>query len=66
MYELEDGHLPATFQVFYWIGWKPDPSQPKPLAPQKSDVSLRDLGSLEEAIKEASEAKAKKDDKDRD
>ena len=32
-------------QVYYWIGWKPDKSQPKPLRPQKSDVSqkLKDL-----------------------
>ena len=40
--------LPATFQVFYWIGWKPDQSQPKPLKPQKSDVSLKDLYKLDE------------------
>jgi len=40
--------LPATFQVFYWIGWKPDPTQPKALKPQKSDVSLKDLYKLEE------------------
>jgi len=40
--------LPASFQVFYWIGWKPDPSQPKALKPQKSDVSLKDLYKLDE------------------
>jgi len=40
--------LPATFQVYYWIGWKPDKSQPKPLKPQKSDVSLKDLYKLDE------------------
>ena len=27
------------YQVYYWIGWKPDPTQPKALKPQKSDVS---------------------------
>jgi len=42
--------LPASFQVFYWIGWKPDPSQPKALRPQKSDVSLKDLYKLDEII----------------
>ena len=26
--------------MYYWIGWKPDKSQPRPLKPQKSDVSL--------------------------
>ena len=30
-------------QVYYWIGWKPDRSQPKPLKPQKSDVSWSNL-----------------------
>jgi len=40
--------LPATFQVYYWIGWKPDKNQPKPLRPQKSDVSLKDLYKLDE------------------
>ena len=43
LYGLENGDLPATFQVYFWIGWKPHPSQPKALDPQKSDVSLKDL-----------------------
>jgi len=34
--------------VYYWIGWKPDKSQPRPLKPQKSDVSLKDLYKLDE------------------
>jgi len=47
--EEEQGEvLPATFQIYYWIGWKPDPTQPKPLKPQKSDVSLKDLHKLDE------------------
>ena len=29
----------SLIQVYYWIGWKPDKNQPKPLRPQKSDVS---------------------------
>merc|ERR1712107_655467 len=48
LYANEDGSLPASFQIYYWIGWKPDPSQPKPLKPQKSDVSLKDLHKLDE------------------
>ncbi len=28
--------LQATFQIYYWIGWKPGKNQPKPLAPHKS------------------------------
>ncbi|KAK0491380.1 S-adenosyl-L-methionine-dependent methyltransferase [Armillaria novae-zelandiae] len=27
----EDGTVPATFQVIFMIGWKPDPSQAKPV-----------------------------------
>lgn len=42
--------LPATFQMYFWIGWKPDPSQPKALHPQKSDVSLQDLYKLDEVL----------------
>jgi len=48
LYANEDGSLPATFQVYYWIGWKPDPSQPRALKPQKSDVSLKDLDKFED------------------
>jgi len=44
----EDMVLPATFQVYYWIGWNPDPTQPRALKPQKSDVSLQDLYRLDE------------------
>lgn len=29
MYGNEDGTVPATFQIIYMIGWKPDPSQVK-------------------------------------
>lgn len=42
--------LPATFQMYFWIGWKPDPTQPKSLQPQKSDVSLKDLYKLDEVV----------------
>lgn len=30
LYADSEGLLPATFQIFYLIGWKPHPSQPKP------------------------------------
>ena len=29
----KEDSIPATFQVIYMIGWKPDASQPKPLSP---------------------------------
>ncbi|KAJ2375642.1 hypothetical protein H4S02_008166 [Coemansia sp. RSA 2611] len=43
MYGNEDGTIPATFQVIYMIGWKPDPSQPKPLARGSGQVSLGEM-----------------------
>merc|ERR1712141_699385 len=57
LYGLDDETIPATFQVYFWIGWKPHPSQPKPLKPQKSDVSLKDLYRLEEVAKSVTEEK---------
>lgn len=35
--------IPATFQVIYLLGWKPDVSQPKPLKRGSGNVSLKDL-----------------------
>ena len=67
----EDGspHIPATFQMYFWIGWKPDPTQPKALQPQKSDISLKDLYKLDEVVetkfhseKEAMNPKSKNKD----
>ncbi|KAI9096644.1 S-adenosyl-L-methionine-dependent methyltransferase [Phlyctochytrium arcticum] len=43
IYGNEDGTIPATFQVIYMIGWKPDPSQPKPLPRGSGQISLKDL-----------------------
>ena len=53
----EDGSLPATFQIYFWIGWKPHPNQPKPLNPQQGDVSLKDLYKLDEVLKSKSDKK---------
>ncbi|KAJ2003491.1 hypothetical protein GGI02_001158 [Coemansia sp. RSA 2322] len=43
MHGNEDGSVPATFQVMYMIGWKPDPSQPQPLPRGSGQVSLGDM-----------------------
>ncbi|KAI7827910.1 S-adenosyl-L-methionine-dependent methyltransferase [Kickxella alabastrina] len=43
MHGNEDGSIPATFQVIYMIGWKPDPSQPKPLPRGSGETSLGEL-----------------------
>jgi NADH dehydrogenase [ubiquinone] 1 alpha subcomplex assembly factor 5 len=61
LYGQDDGNLPATFQIYYWIGWKPDPSQPKSLKPQKSDVSLMDIYKLDEILQSTDPAKKKKE-----
>jgi len=39
----EDGSIPATFQIIYMIGWKPAPSQPKPLVRGSGKVNLKDV-----------------------
>jgi len=53
LYGNEDGTIPATFQIIYMIGWKPDPSQPKPLERGTGNVSMKDLYRLNDAVKEA-------------
>ncbi|KAG6850925.1 hypothetical protein H0H93_006751 [Arthromyces matolae] len=39
----EDGTIPATFQVIYMIGWKPAPTQPKPLDRGSGKVHLKEV-----------------------
>ncbi|XP_055347222.1 arginine-hydroxylase NDUFAF5, mitochondrial-like [Paramacrobiotus metropolitanus] len=46
-YGNKDGHVPATFQILYMIGWKPHESQRKPAERGSGQVSLKDLGSLD-------------------
>ncbi|PVU97732.1 hypothetical protein BB561_000378 [Smittium simulii] len=41
LYANPDGSIPATFQVVYVIGWKPDPSQPQALKPGQGKVSMK-------------------------
>lgn len=53
MYGNKDG-VPATFQIIYMIGWKPDPKQMGSQAKRGSgQVSLKDLHKLDDMIKEA-------------
>lgn len=47
MYSNDDGTIPATFNILYMIGWKPDPTQPKPKARGSATVSIKDLGDLD-------------------
>ncbi len=45
---MEDGRIPATFEMIFLTGWAPDESQPKPLRPGSASTRLADaLGSPE-------------------
>lgn len=61
----EDGtpYVPASFQIIYLLGWKPDPSQPKPLQRGSGEVSLKDLHKLEEIVKDIKTLETDKEDK---
>lgn len=41
-----DKAVPATFQIFYFIGWKPHPSQPAPAERGSANFSFKDLEKL--------------------
>lgn len=55
--------VPATFQIIYMLGWKPDASQPKPLKRGTGEVSLKDLYRLNKIIKDSKKIKLDDDDK---
>lgn len=38
-----DEKVPATFQILYFLGWKPDPSQPQPAQRGSATHSLKQL-----------------------
>ncbi|RWS24671.1 NADH dehydrogenase [ubiquinone] 1 alpha subcomplex assembly factor 5-like protein [Leptotrombidium deliense] len=59
MYANEDGSIPATFQIYNFIGWKPDPSQPKPAERGSGQFSLKDIHEFEKFMSES----LKKEDK---
>ncbi|XP_012252031.2 arginine-hydroxylase NDUFAF5, mitochondrial [Athalia rosae] len=59
----ESKYVPATFQVIYLLGWKPDASQPKPLKRGTGEVSLKDLHRLDQIIKEKKKVKLTDEDK---
>lgn len=47
MYPSSEGEgVTATFQIIYFVGWKPCASQPKPLERGSATASLKDLGKL--------------------
>ncbi|XP_052749041.1 arginine-hydroxylase NDUFAF5, mitochondrial isoform X1 [Galleria mellonella] len=54
--------VPATFQIINFLGWKPDPSQPKPLERGSGEVSLKDLHRIDEIVKETKKVQLTEDD----
>ena len=43
MHGHEDGSVPATYSMIYMVGWKPDPSQRKPLKRGGATQSMKDV-----------------------
>ncbi|GAA5861531.1 hypothetical protein JCM1840_005401 [Sporobolomyces johnsonii] len=43
LHGLEDGSIPATFQIMHMIGWKPSPNQPKPAKRGSGTTNLADV-----------------------
>lgn len=39
-FATEDGRVPATFEILFLTGWKPHPSQPRPLPPGSGEIDL--------------------------
>lgn len=50
MYGNADGSIPATFQVYSFIGWKPHESQPKPVRRGSATFSLKDIKDLDKVV----------------
>ncbi|NWR34377.1 NDUF5 hydroxylase, partial [Tachuris rubrigastra] len=55
MYGNTDGSVPATFQIYYMIGWKYHESQAKPAQRGSATVSFGDLGKIEGLISRGKE-----------
>ena len=43
LYGDQDGNVPATFQIYNFIGWKPDESQNKPVKRGSATASIKDI-----------------------
>ncbi|XP_026322615.1 arginine-hydroxylase NDUFAF5, mitochondrial [Hyposmocoma kahamanoa] len=44
--------VPATYQIINFLGWKPDPSQQKPMERGTGEIHLKDLHRIDEIIRE--------------
>ncbi|XP_054579784.1 arginine-hydroxylase NDUFAF5, mitochondrial isoform X2 [Eptesicus fuscus] len=50
MYRNEDGSVPATYQIYYMIGWKYHDSQARPAERGSATVSFGELGKINNVI----------------
>uniref|UniRef100_G3SWB7 Arginine-hydroxylase NDUFAF5, mitochondrial n=3 Tax=Elephantidae TaxID=9780 RepID=G3SWB7_LOXAF len=50
MYRNEDGSLPATYQIYYMIGWKYHHSQARPAERGSATVSFGELGKINSLV----------------
>ncbi|XP_068843231.1 arginine-hydroxylase NDUFAF5, mitochondrial isoform X2 [Capricornis sumatraensis] len=50
MYRNEDGSVPATYQIYYMIGWKYHDSQAKPAERGSATVSFGELGKINDLM----------------
>lgn len=58
--------VPATYQIINFLGWKPDPSQQKPMERGTGEIHLKDLHRIDEIIREKkrqTEEKGKEENK---
>ncbi|XP_075719207.1 arginine-hydroxylase NDUFAF5, mitochondrial isoform X3 [Rhinoderma darwinii] len=53
MYGEEDGSVPATFQIYCMIGWKPDESQAKPAKRGSATMSFGELERVNEIVSQS-------------
>ena len=62
MPDRKERGVPATYQSINFLGWKPDPSQPKPIQRGTGQVSLKDLHRIDEIIQDPKIVKLTDDD----
>lgn len=55
--ETKEKGVHATFQIIYFVGWKPHESQPKPLERGTANASFKDLGDILTGHKKVSNKK---------
>ncbi|KAG6455887.1 hypothetical protein O3G_MSEX009437 [Manduca sexta] len=60
--EKDSRGVPATYQIINFLGWKPDPSQPRPIERGSGQMSLKDLHKIDEILQDTKKVKITDDD----